>query len=217
MPIDTQKAAEQFERYVYLRDNGHSDFVTKATECSRFYRGKQWEEAVERRLEARRKPVLTINLTLATISALQALYLNNRVDVAFRPATAEARADTATALNKAYLHFTQRNNFSRLESQLFDHGVIRSRSFIDVRVEFDENLKGYAKAMLLNGKNVVIDDEADEYDPDTWEDVFITKWFTRDQIALLYNEKDAKYLGTKPQGSPWVVNVTTPNRRPSLR
>lgn len=31
---------------------------------------------------------------------------------------------------------------------------------------------------LMNGKNVGIDPDATEYDPDGWADVFTTKWMT---------------------------------------
>jgi len=46
----------------------------------------------------------------------------------------------------------------------------------------------------LNSKNVVIDPDAEEYDPDFWNDVFITKWMTPQDISILYSDKDADIL-----------------------
>jgi hypothetical protein len=51
----------------------------------------------------------------------------------------------------------------------------------------------------LNPKNVIIDPDGEEYDPDSWSEVFTTKWVTADDIAVLYNKEDAEYLRNREQ------------------
>jgi hypothetical protein len=41
---------------------------------------------------------------------------------------------------------------------------------------------------------VVIDPDAEEYDPDSWSDVHITKWLTPQDIAITYSQADADIL-----------------------
>jgi hypothetical protein len=45
-----------------------------------------------------------------------------------------------------------------------------------------------------NAKNVVIDPDAEDYDPDTWSEVFITKWLSPNDIERLYGAGEAKDL-----------------------
>ena len=55
-------------------------------------------------------------------------------------------------------------------------------------------LRGEVRIEQLNPKNVLIDADADEYDPDKWGDVIITKWMSPDQIEMLYSKADADLL-----------------------
>jgi hypothetical protein len=41
---------------------------------------------------------------------------------------------------------------------------------------------------------VLPDCDAEEYDPDTWNDVIISKWLSPFDIEVLYNKDDADYL-----------------------
>jgi hypothetical protein len=41
---------------------------------------------------------------------------------------------------------------------------------------------------------VIPDPDGEELDPDTWKEVHTTKWFTADDIAVLYNKPDAELL-----------------------
>ena len=84
-----------------------------------------------------------------------------------------------------------------VRSDLFCDGVIRSRGFLDVRMKFNDSMQGEVSVTNLNSKNVVVDPDAEEYDPDSWNDIFITKWLTGQDISVLYNEDDADYLSNR--------------------
>jgi hypothetical protein len=74
-------------------------------------------------------------------------------------------------------------------------------------------MQGEVRIAKLNPKNVVIDPDGEDYDPDTWSDVFTTKWVTADDIAVLYNEEDAEYLRARDASqSPYGVDSIQEHR-----
>ena len=193
MPRNSKIARENFLRYVHARDNGHLDYVEKANKCDRFYQAEQWDDAVKQRLRAQGKPVLTINKTLATITAVQGELLMNRQETAFKPG-ADGNDETAFALSRIFLHIAQRNKLFYLEQDVADDGFITSRGFYDVRMDFDKNFFGDVAITQLNPRDVAIDPHATTYDPDGWREVFVTRWMSPQEIALQYNRTDAREL-----------------------
>ena len=95
----------------------------------------------------------------------------------------------------------QNNQLPWTRSELFADGIIRSRGFVDVRLDFTDSMIGEVSIDNLNSKNVVIDPDAEEYDPDGWNDVFTTKWVTPQDVAVMYSEDDAEYLKIKDGSS----------------
>ena len=193
MPIDAEKAKEQYDHYQYGRDNGHLDFIVKADACDNYVAGKQWDPIVEMSLKSQGKPVLTINKTLATLAAIMGEQLENRADISFRPLK-DGEQETADALTKLYIQIANDNKLDWIESEVAADGFITSRGFYDVRVEFSDSMEGEIKINKINPRNVVIDPDAEEYDPDTWKEVSITKWLTPDDIEILYGKNDADIL-----------------------
>ena len=193
MPQNVALANAQWERFIWCRDHGHMEFVAKADKCDKFVIGEQWRKEDAMALEEQRRPWITINKLLSTVSTLQGEQIQNRTEVLFRP-VAGAPAETAEALSKVWMQISQNNQLPWVRSEVFCDGLVRSRGFYDVRLDFTDSLMGEVRITQLNSKNVVVDPDAEEYDPDSWNDVFITKWLTWQDIALLYSEEDAKLL-----------------------
>lgn len=193
MPINTDLAYKIWSRYQFCRDNGHTHFMRKADKCERFFAGDQWDPKDLQKLRSERRPALTINKILPTVGSVMGEQIKNRAEISFRPRGAEFD-DTATALNKVFKEIADRNQLNWVRSQMFDDGVITSRGFIDVRMDYSRSMQGDVKYTNLNSKNVVIDPDAEECDPDTWSEVFVTKWVTADDIAVLYGKEDADLL-----------------------
>ena len=198
MPINTDLATKQYVRYAWCRDNGHQKFVEKADKCLRFFAGDQWDPADRERLRAVRRPAMTINKILSTVSNVLGEQINNRSEISFRPRSG-APAETAEALTKVFKQISDNNKLDWLRSDMFQDGIITSRGFIDARIDYVDNMMGEVRLTKLNPKNVIIDPDGEEYDPDTWSDVFTTKWVTADDIAILYNKEDADYLRQRDQ------------------
>lgn len=194
MPVNTALANEVWSRYAWLRDNGHLDYVKKAAKCENFFVGLQWDPNDLALLKSYRRPALTINKIISTISNVLGEQILNRTDIAFKPRNEGATAEVADALTKVFMQISDNNQLDWVRSDVFADGIISSRGFFDVRLDFTDSLHGEVRIEQLNPKNVLIDADADEYDPDKWGDVIITKWMSPDQIELLYSKADADLL-----------------------
>ena len=193
MPVDAQLATEQWMRYQYVRDRGHLQFLEKAHQCEEFFAGNQWSQADMTSLRLQRRPALTINKILSTLSTVFGVQIENRAEILFKPSYGSP-AETAEALNKVWMQIAQNNQLQWVRSELFADGCIRGRGFLDTRLDFSDSLQGEVRITNLNSKNVVIDPDAEEYDPDSWSDVHVTKWLTPQDIAILYSKGDADIL-----------------------
>jgi len=192
---------DNFDRYTYGRDNGHLTFVKKANVCDDYFAGLQWDPILQKRLERQGKPALTINKILATTATVMGEQLKNRADISFKPSHG-GNEQVAATLNKLYIQIANANKLDWKEANVADDGFITSRGFYDVRVEFDHQMKGDVKVNSMNPRNVVLDADAEEYDPDTWKDVTITKWMTLDDIDRLYGRSVAKKVKTNGSSLP---------------
>lgn len=193
MPVDSALAHKIWNRYAWCRDNGHSQFVEKADKCDRFFLGDQWESTDVQALKQVRRPALTINKVLSTVSNVLGEQINNRSEIAFRPRSGSP-AETAEVLTKVFKQISDNNQLDWLRSDMFADGVITSRGFLDVRIDYNDQMQGEVRIAGLNPKNVIVDPDAEQYDPETWSEVFVTKWVTADDIATIYNKEDAEYL-----------------------
>ena len=207
MPVDTTLANEIWDRYIWLRDNGHTDYVKKANRCEDFFAGLQWDPQDLALLRTYRRPALTINKIISTISNVLGEQIYNRTNISFKPRNEGATAEVADALTKVFMQISDNNQLDWVRSDVFADGIITSRGFFDVRLDFSDSLRGEIRIEQLNPKNVLIDSDADEYDPDKWGDVIITKWMSIDQIELLYSKADADLLRGQQSYFPYGDDV----------
>jgi len=208
MPRDIQKTEENWSRYAFARDNGHLDFVRKANICEQYFYGNQWREETRRMLEQQLKPVVTINKIFSSLLVIMGEMLQVQGDVSFQP-TASGNQETADALTKIYRSILRSNNYQAKEAEVFDSGIIRSRGFFDIRLNFNDHLQGEVNIRSVNSKNVIIDPNAWQYDPDTWKEVFYTQWMTANEIKTQFNEADGKELEqTDPRDFRFGVDST---------
>ena len=200
MPVNAEETYKTWQRYAWVRDNGHTKYVDKAVKCERYFEGDQWDAVDRAALEATRRPVLTINKILSTVGNIMGEQINNRSEISFRPRSG-APEEVATILSKVYKQISDANQLDWKRSDMFADGIITSRGFLDVRLGQGDSMQGEVEISHLNAKNVMIDPDGEEYDPETWGEVFTTKWMTADDIAVLYNKKDAELLRNKDRSS----------------
>lgn len=194
MPVNAPLAGDIWLRYQYIRDNGHLDYVQKAKKCEDFFAGLQWDPNDMAMLKAQRRPALTINKIISTISTVMGEQIYNRSQISFRPRNEGATQQVADTLTKVFMQLDDNNQLTWVRSDVFTDGIVTGRGFYDVRLDFSDSVRGEVRITQLNPKNVLIDPDAEEYDPDKWNDVFVTKWMSPDMIAMLYSKEDAEYL-----------------------
>lgn len=200
MAHDPHKAGEQWERYTYMRDAGHLDFVHKADRCEEFFAGNQWDPIDLAALREQQRPALTINKILITLSSIFGEQIQNRAEVTFKPRMG-ADSSQADILAKVWRFISDSNQYQWKRDEVFSDGAITSRGFFEVRMDFSRNTTGDIIITRENSKNVITDPDADEYDPDEWNDVIKSKWMTADDISLLYSEDDAAALKERVQSA----------------
>ena len=194
MPINDEITSNQLWRFRLAVERGHRDFLDIAQKCDDFLMGKQWDTRDVDALRAAGRPYLTINKILPTLSNIFGAQIQNRTEVVFRPTGLGADATTAEALTKVWTHIAQENDLPWVRSEVFVDGCVRGRGFFDVRLDFTDNVHGAVKIANVNSKNVIIDPDADQYDPKTWSEVMVSRWMTVDDISMLYGKKNANLL-----------------------
>jgi hypothetical protein len=190
-----QLALDLWWRYQFLRDNGHLKYVKKAKRCENFLAGVQWPREDLDLLAEQQRPALTINKILPTLANIVGDQIRNRTETSFRPRRNGASEETAEALTRVFMQIGDNNQLPWRRTDMYWDGLIGGRGFFDVRLAFSDSLQGDAQIRTLNPKNVLIDGDASEYDPDEWNDVMLTKWLTLDEIEIMYGAKWKKVLG----------------------
>lgn len=198
MAKNTKLAQEQWDRYTYVRDMGHLAFVAKADKCSSFVAGEQWDPAILAKLKSQRRPGLTLNKTFITLQSVLGEQIDTRSEIAFR-ARYGAPSGNAETLTKLFRYISDNQQLNWKRTDVFCDGAITGRGYYDVRMDFAKNVTGDIVITTLNPKNVMPDPDASSYDPDEWADVMVTTWMSPDEIALMFNEEDAKLLSVRSQ------------------
>ena len=208
MSRETEKARENYERYMYAREEGHLEFIEKAQRCIDYYENKQWDEKAIRELERKGLPYLTMNKIQSTINAMTGSYLENRASVTFTASRGGAE-EIAKVLAKVYHHVANNNHLDHKELAVFEDGIITGRGYFDVRIDFDDQLLGEVSIETLNPKNVLPDPDANQEDPDTWNDVIITKWMSEEDIIDIYGGGQARRKDLRSISSPTFDKYVT--------
>ena len=196
-----QLARDQWNAYTRARDNGHQDYIAVAKRCDAFYRGEQWDAADLSTLDDQGRPALTINTILPTINTVLGEQSTRRADVTFKP-KGRGKQEIADTLTKLFLQISDNNKLDWVEAQVFSDGLIQDRGWFDVRIDFDDHIQGEVRITAKDPLDVLIDPDAKDYDPRTWNEVYETRWMSLDEIEEIYGQKKADQLRiTVEQGS----------------
>ena len=183
-------ADAQWKQYRRDREAGHTDYVANAQKFDNFYVGEQWDPKDKQKLDSQGRPALTINTVLSTVNTVLGEQSANRADISFKPRR-DATQETSEALTKLTMQITDNNQYDWIESQIFADGIIQDRGYVDIRMNFDDHVEGEVHMESLDPCDVVLDPEAKEYDPSTWNRVTVTRWASLEDIELQYGKQKA--------------------------
>ena len=191
---EAEVAATQWSRYTRARDNGHLDYISMAKKCDAFYRGDQWDDQDLAILESEGRPALTINTILPTINTVLGEQATRRADIKFKPRR-NAKNEVAITLNKLFMQISDNNRLDWVEQQVFSDGLIMDgRGYFDVRMDFSDHVEGEIRITAKDPLDILIDPDAKDSDPKTWNEVFETRWMSLDEIQELYGQDKAEAI-----------------------
>lgn len=190
-------ARQNNARYVRARDNGHAKYVERAAKFDGFYTGDgQWDESTRAKLEKEGRPALTFNMVLAVINTALGEQLRRDAMFHFKPRR-NGNREVAGILNKLTMQILHANRYKYVEFMVAADGVIQDRGFFDVRMDFTDHMQGEVAITSLDPATVVLDPDAKEYDPETWNEVMVTRWMSLDEIEGIYGKDKADSLRSR--------------------
>ncbi len=190
MAQDNDKARENWARYLYGKDRGHTQFMEHANRCEGMYLGggEQWSAVDRAVLQEQGRPCYEFNEVQPSINSAVGYQIHNRMDIVYKPRGGQADLDKATILTKLVKQVTDSTNLHWMETQVFSDGLIAQRGYFDLRMDFESNILGEVTIDTLDPLDVIPDPDAKSYDPDDWGDVLVTRWLTLDEIEQRYGK-----------------------------
>lgn len=191
---DYDTAKDQYCNYRYCYDNGHADWVQRASLCFRFWNSDQWDKLIKAQLEREGRPALTFNIIESLIRALEGMQRALRNDARFVP-TFDATVESARVMDAVWLHTQQQNRFEFLETDVYKKGLIMDRAYYDVRVVNDESFRGHVRIRSPRSQDIILDPSIDTYETDDWPQLFWRRWVSYNDIYNLYGKDQAEAVG----------------------
>ncbi len=196
---DREIARLNWLHYARARDSGHLKYVEDAQQFDRFYLGDQWDRDLQKQLDAEGKPTLTLNVTMSAVNAALGEHGAQKADIIAKPRL-DATEETAQVMTHVIDQILDNNKYQAVEQLAFADGLIQDRGFFDVRMDFEDNILGEVRIKALDPVDVLIDPDAKEYDPATWNEVIYTRWHTVEEIGVLYGKDKAELLMSLARG-----------------
>lgn len=192
---DIALATTHWDRYLAGLTRGHEDYQIQARLNEDFYigGGRQWRDDIKAELENAGLPWLEENIIFSTINSVIGTQTQSRMDIAYKPRESGDQG-VSDVLSKISMLILDQNKFPWVESQVFADGCIQQRGYLDVRIDFDENLFGEIKITDVDPLDVIPDPDAKTYDPDGWQDVIVTKWMVIDDIKETFGTTKFKQV-----------------------
>lgn len=186
---DAQLAQEQWCRFLFYLDNGHADFVEDVNRNYRYWRGNggQWADDDREYMESvQGRKCIENNEILPAVQTAVGEQIATRTTLAFKPKKNGATEETASALTKLAMHVLAENGYPRKEKQLWKNGLIKRRGYLQVRMNYEKNLRGEISIMDRDPRCIMPDLFSESYDPKDWSEVISFSWLSLDQIEGFY-------------------------------
>jgi hypothetical protein len=195
----TKNALANRNAYLRARDNGHKDYLKRASRFNQYYLGEQWDESTLAKLRVGNRPAHTINLILSTVNAVMGEYLSKRQEITLKPVSGNATPKTADLLARQLDQIQENNKSKWNEATVVLDGLVEERGYFDIRMSYDDNIKGEVRETVLDPRDVMLDPGAKEYDPSTWNEVIVSRWWTIDEVEAVYGQAKADKLRRMPK------------------
>jgi hypothetical protein len=193
LPTDFQVIEENMDRFARAA-YAHEQWAAEATVCTNFLEGKQYSDLELKKLAREGRPVITKNHIAPLFRVLMGYQRQNRYEIKFMPGNdGTGTQDVSNALNAVAKQIAEKNQQEWVDSQVFQDGLTTGRGFWDCRLDFTDNGLGECKIGHKDPFSILIDPEADSYDPNAieggWNFVTETRWMSPIDVLMMYNSK----------------------------
>lgn len=198
-----ETARENWARYRYGVDRGHRGYTDQAERCEGMYLGggEQWRPEDKRILADEGRPFYEFNQVMPAINTALGYQIANRMDITLRPRGEKGDPEVAKILTKVLMQVADMNQLHWVETQVFGDGLIEQRGFFDLRLSFEDNIKGDIVITHADPRDVIPDPDAKSYDPDSWGDVTWPRWLTLEEIGQIYGQDARKKVAESEDSS----------------
>lgn len=190
LPQDYDILNAQWNRY-WRASEGHEPWARMAKTCVEFLEGQQWTPAESALLFSEGRPEITINKIKPLFQHVMGYFRTNRYDVKFMPSHEQVgEEDISEVLNALSKQVAEMNQADWKTAEVFHDGLSTGRGFYDVRLGFNRNRLGDATEHSKDPFTILIDPEAQSYDPNSdemgWNYFVETRWLSMNEIYMLY-------------------------------
>ena len=196
-PDDVRVHANAYRR---AYDSGHEERCKNAQEAVNYTMGKQWDAEVEKARTDAKKPTLTINKTLAIVAAVYGEYDSMASDVTLTSVT-EAGDGMQTLLSKAIKYTLDTARYGQKRDAQALTALTTGEAYLRMRISTDVDPQGEVAIDRMTSSSVVLSPDIEEYDPDTWPEVFYFDWLSEDELAAAYGAGISAQVGDSPYES----------------
>jgi hypothetical protein len=191
LPQDFDIIEENVDRYARAAAP-HEVWATGATTATEFLEGKQFSDEERAKLTREGRPIVEKNNIAPIFRVLMGYQRQNRYELKYMPGNdGSGTQDIAEAITATAKQISERNQQDWIDSQVFQDGLTTGRGFWDARLDFTNNALGEVKLNCKDPFSILIDPEADSYDPNNseggWQFFTETKWMSPVDVFLLYN------------------------------
>ncbi len=198
-----------------IADDAENDNRERAEADLRFSRlGEQWDDLVKLRREDDKRPMLTLNKTLAFVRQVVNDARLNKPAIKVRPADSTADIDTADILNGLIRNIEYTSDADIAYDTAVDYAVSMGWGYFRIGVDYatDDTFDlDISIDSIANPFNVYGDPHSTAKDSSDWNSAFVTNSMTTDEFETTY--KDAEQIDWQSDrysnlGSPWMEDET---------
>lgn len=175
-----------------------TNWRTEAQEDYDFYAGKQDTTEVLSELARLKRPASTYNEIKPKVDMLIGVASQSRRAPYVFP-TETMDEGLAEIANGVFKHVRKESRMARNELECFEHIAKSGRSFLHFYVDDSDPYNPEIKTKRIAGRDVYCDPNSVEYDMSDARFIFVDKWYTEDDIKVLFPDVDSDEVKTLSQ------------------
>jgi hypothetical protein len=214
LPADHSIISHQHFRYS-LALPAHKTWANVANACTQFYEGNQLTALERAKLDEEGRPHTVINRIKPIVNFLAGYFRQNRYDTKVLPGSmGSGSQEKADIVGHILKQIQERSQGDWLDAQIWLDGIITSRGFWDVRMDYTRNRLGEIVEAQENPFAILIDPDADLYNPNPidrnggWNYVMKSRWMSTSEIFMLFGSKVALDINGNERAFPLADEVS---------